>query len=45
MNLSQTQIKRLVHQRDNKPKQPKYGNHKVVVDGEKLLIHNMNIVV
>ena len=34
--LSQSQIKRLVHQRDNKPKQPKYGNHKVVVDGEKV---------
>ena len=34
--LSQSQIKRLVHQRDNKPKQPKYGNHKVIVDGEKV---------
>lgn len=34
--LSQSQIKRLVHQRENKPKQPKYGNHKVVVDGEKV---------
>ena len=34
--LSQSQIKRLVHQRDNKPKQPKYGNHKVVVDDEKV---------
>ncbi|WP_291348585.1 MULTISPECIES: DUF1064 domain-containing protein [unclassified Acinetobacter] len=34
--LSQSQIKRLVHQRDNKPKQPKYGNQKVVVDGEKV---------
>ena len=34
--LSQSQIKRLVHQRDNKPKQPKYGNHKVVIDGEKV---------
>ena len=34
--LSQSQIKRLIHQRDNKPKQPKYGNHKVVIDGEKV---------
>ena len=34
--LSQSQIKRLVHQRDNKPKQQKYGNHKVIVDGEKV---------
>ena len=34
--LSKTQIKRLVNQRENKPKQPKYGNHKVVVDGEKV---------
>ena len=34
--LSQSQIKRLVHQRENKPKQPKYGNHKVIVDGEKV---------
>ena len=34
--LSQNQIKRLIHQRDNKPKQPKYGNHKVIVDGEKV---------
>ncbi|MEG6544808.1 DUF1064 domain-containing protein [Acinetobacter bereziniae] len=34
--LSQAQIKRLVHQRENKPKQPKYGNHKVVIDGEKV---------
>ena len=34
--LSQSQIKRLVHQRENKPKQSKYGNHKVVVDGEKV---------
>ena len=34
--LSQSQIKRLVHQRDNKPKKPKYGNHKVIVDGEKV---------
>ena len=34
--LSQSQIKRLVHQRDNKPKQPKYGNHKILVDGEKV---------
>ena len=34
--LSQSQIKRLVQHRDNKPKQPKYGNHKVIVDGEKV---------
>ena len=34
--LSKTQIKRLVNQRENKPKQPKYGNHKVIVDGEKV---------
>ena len=34
--LSQSQIKRLVQHRDNKPKQSKYGNHKVVVDGEKV---------
>lgn len=34
--LSQSQIKRLVHQRENKPKQPKYGNHKVIVNGEKV---------
>ena len=34
--LSQSQIKRLIHQRENKPKQPKYGNHKVVIDGEKV---------
>lgn len=34
--LSQSQIKRLINQRDNKPKQPKYGNHKVVIDGEKV---------
>ena len=34
--LSQSQIKRLVQQRIKKPKQPKYGNHKVVVDGEKV---------
>ena len=34
--LSQNQIKRLIQQRDNKPKQPKYGNHKVIVDGEKV---------
>lgn len=33
--LSQSQIKRLVHQRDNKPKQSKFNNHKVIVDGEK----------
>ena len=31
--LSQSQIKRLVQHRDNKPK---YGNHKVVIDGEKV---------
>ncbi|WP_336951211.1 DUF1064 domain-containing protein [Acinetobacter sp. AS167] len=36
MNLSPTQIKRLLHQRYNKPKKPKYGNHKVVIDGEKV---------
>ena len=36
VSLSLSQIKRLAHQRDNKPKQPKYGNHKVVVDGEKV---------
>lgn len=36
MNLSPNQIKRLVHQRDNKPKQPKYGNQKVIIDGEKV---------
>lgn len=36
MNLSPNQIKRLVHQRDNKPKQPKYGNQKVMIDGEKV---------
>lgn len=36
MNLSPSQIKRLLHQRDNKHKQPKYGNHKVVIDGEKV---------
>ena len=34
--LSKTQIKRLVKQRENKPKQPKYGNHKVIIDGEKV---------
>ena len=34
--LSQSQIKRLVQQRLKKPKQPKYGNHKVVVDCEKV---------
>ena len=34
--LSKTQIKRLVNQRENKPKQPKYGNHKVIIDGEKV---------
>ena len=34
--LSQSQIRKMVRQRDNKPKQPKYGNHKVVVDGEKV---------
>ena len=34
--LSQSQIKRLVQQRLKKPKQQKYGNHKVVVDGEKV---------
>lgn len=36
MILSPNQIKRLVHQRDNKPKQPKYGNQKVIIDGEKV---------
>ncbi|ELW85664.1 MULTISPECIES: DUF1064 domain-containing protein [Acinetobacter] len=36
MNLSPNQIKRLLHQRDNKPKQPKYGNQKVIIDGEKV---------
>ncbi len=36
MNLSPNQIKRLVHQRDNKPKQPKYGNQKVIIDDEKV---------
>lgn len=36
MNLSPNQIKRLVHQRDNKTKQPKYGNQKVIIDGEKV---------
>lgn len=36
MNLSPNQIKRLVHQRDNKPKQPKYGNQKVIIDGGKV---------
>ena len=34
--LSQSQIKRLVQQRLKKPKQQKYGNHKVIVDGEKV---------
>ena len=34
--LSQSQIKRLVQQRLKKPKQPKYGNQKVIVDGEKV---------
>ena len=34
--LSKTQIKRLVNQRENKPKQPKFGNHKVIIDGEKV---------
>ena len=34
--LSQSQIKRLMHQKENKPKQPKYGNHKVVIDGKKV---------
>ena len=34
--LSQSQIKRLMHQKENKPKQPKYGNHKVVIDGQKV---------
>ena len=34
--LSQSQIKRLVQQRLKKPKQQKYGNHKVVIDGEKV---------
>ena len=33
--LSQSQIRKMVRQRI-KPKQPKYGNHKVVVDGEKV---------
>ncbi|WP_336034742.1 DUF1064 domain-containing protein [Acinetobacter bereziniae] len=36
MNLSPNQIKRLLHQRDNKPKQPKYGNQKVIIDCEKV---------
>ena len=34
--LSQSQIRKMVRQRDNKPKQSKYGNHKVVIDGEKV---------
>ena len=34
--LSQSQIKRLVQQRLKKPKQPKYGNQKVIVDVEKV---------
>ena len=34
--LSPAQIKRLAHKREAKPKKPKYGNHKVVVDGEKV---------
>lgn len=34
--LSQSQIRRLVHQRENKPKQPKFGNQKVMIDGEKV---------
>ncbi len=25
-----------MHQKENKPKQPKYGNHKVVIDGKKV---------
>ena len=33
--LSQSQIRKMVRQRI-KPKQPKYGNHKVIVDGEKV---------
>ena len=33
--LSQSQIRKMVRQRI-KPKQQKYGNHKVVVDGEKV---------
>lgn len=33
--LSQSQIRKMVRQRI-KPKQPKYGNHKVVIDGEKV---------
>lgn len=34
--LSPAQIKRLAHKREAKPKKPKYGNHKVIVDGEKV---------
>lgn len=34
--LSPAQIKRLAHKREAKPKKPKYGNHKVIVDGEKI---------
>ena len=33
--LSQSQIRKMVRQRI-KPKPPKYGNHKVVIDGEKV---------
>ena len=34
--LSPAQIKSLAHKREAKPKKPKYGNHKVIVDGEKI---------
>ena len=34
--LSPAQIKRLAHKREAKPKKPKYGNHNVIVDGEKV---------
>ena len=34
--LSPAQIKRLAHKREAKPKKPRYGNHKVIVDGEKV---------
>lgn len=36
MNLSQAQIRRYLNHRATKPKQPKYGNSKVIVDGKKV---------
>ena len=36
INLSQAQIRRMLQAKQEKPKQPKYGNHKVIVDGEKV---------